>query len=40
MMMTNLPARLIAIIIIAIAALNLIFLVSELTMNVVRVYFG
>ena len=39
-MMTNLPARLIAIIIIAIAALNLIFLVSELTMNVVRVYFG
>jgi hypothetical protein len=34
------PARLIAIIIIAIAALNLIFLLSELTMNVVRVYFG
>ena len=39
-MMTNLPARLIAIIIIAIAALNLLFLLSELTMNVVRVYFG
>ena len=39
-MMTNLLARLIAIIIIAIAALNLIFLLSELTMNVVRVYFG
>jgi hypothetical protein len=39
-MMTNLPARLIAIILIAIAALNLIFLLSELTMNVVRVYFG
>jgi hypothetical protein len=39
--MTNkLPARLIAIIICAIAALNLIFLLSELTMNVVRVYFG
>ncbi len=27
-------------IILAIAALNLIFLLSELTMNVVRVYFG
>ena len=27
-------------IIFAIAALNLIFLLSELTMNVVRVYFG
>jgi hypothetical protein len=39
-MTTNLPAQLIAIIIIAIAALNLIFLLSELTMNVVRVYFG
>ena len=39
-MMTNLPARLIAIIIIVIAAVNLIFLLSELTMNVVRVYFG
>ena len=39
-MTTNLPARLIAIIIIAIAAVNLIFLLSELTMNVVRVYFG
>lgn len=39
-MMTNLPTRLIAIIILAIAAVNLIFLLSELTMNVVRVYFG
>jgi hypothetical protein len=39
-MTSNVPARLIAIIIIAIAALNLIFLLSELTMNVVRVYFG
>ena len=39
-MMTNLPGRLIAIIILAIAAVNLIFLFSELTMNVVRVYFG
>ena len=39
-MTRNLPARLIATIIIAIAALNLIFLLSELTMNVVRVYFG
>ena len=39
-MMTNLSARLIAIIILAIAAVNLIFLLSELTMNVVRVYFG
>jgi hypothetical protein len=27
-------------IIFAIAALNLVFLLSELTMNVVRVYFG
>ena len=39
-MTRNLPARLIAIIILAIAAVNLIFLLSELTMNVVRVYFG
>jgi hypothetical protein len=39
-MTRNLLARLIAIIIIAIAAVNLIFLLSELTMNVVRVYFG
>jgi hypothetical protein len=39
-MTRNLPPRLIAAIIIAIAALNLIFLLSELTMNVVRVYFG
>ena len=34
------PAILIARIIVALAALNLIFLLSELTMNVVRVYFG
>jgi hypothetical protein len=39
-MTRSLPPWLIAIIIIAIAALNLIFLLSELTMNVVRVYFG
>jgi hypothetical protein len=39
-MTRSLPLRLIAAIIIAIAALNLIFLLSELTMNVVRVYFG
>lgn len=39
-MTRNLPRRLIAIIIFAIAALNLIFLLSELTMNVVRVYLG
>ena len=38
--MTRSLPRLIAIIILAIAALNLIFLLSELTMNVVRVYFG
>jgi hypothetical protein len=38
--MTNNLPRFIAIIIFAIAALNLIFLLSELTMNVVRVYFG
>jgi hypothetical protein len=31
---------LIARIIMAVAALNLLFLLSELTMNVVRVYFG
>lgn len=31
---------LVARIIMAIAALNLLFLLSELTMNVVRVYFG
>jgi hypothetical protein len=40
MAMTRSLPRLIAIIILAIAALNLIFLLSELTMNVVRVYFG
>jgi hypothetical protein len=39
-MTRNLPAWFIASIILAIAALNLIFLLSELTMNVVRVYFG
>jgi hypothetical protein len=40
MAMTRSLPRLIAIIILAIAAVNLIFLLSELTMNVVRVYFG
>jgi hypothetical protein len=40
MQLTKNPRRLIAMIIFAIAALNLIFLLSELTMNVVRVYFG
>jgi hypothetical protein len=39
-MTRNLPPRLITTIIIAIAALNLIFLFSELTMNVVRAYLG
>jgi len=39
-MRSYLPAWLIASIILAIAAVNLIFLLSELTMNVVRVYFG
>jgi hypothetical protein len=39
-MTENLAARVIAMIIFAIAALNLIFLLSELSMNVVRVYFG
>lgn len=34
------PGTLVARIVLAIAALNLIFLISELTMNVVRVYFG
>jgi hypothetical protein len=34
------PGMLVVRIIFAIAALNLIFLFSELTMNVVRVYFG
>lgn len=38
--MTRSLPRLMAIIILAIAAVNLIFLLSELTMNVVRVYFG
>jgi hypothetical protein len=36
----NIRGGLIALIIIAIAALNLLFLLSELTMNVVKVYFG
>jgi len=39
-MTRNLAVPLIAIIILAIAAVNLFFLLSELTMNVVRVYFG
>jgi len=34
------PGTLVARMVLAIAALNLIFLISELTMNVVRVYFG
>jgi hypothetical protein len=34
------PGTLVAKIVLAVAALNLIFLLSELTMNVVRVYFG
>jgi len=34
------PGTLVARIVLAVAALNLIFLISELTMNVVRVYFG
>jgi F0F1-type ATP synthase membrane subunit a len=36
----NVRGGLIVMIIFAIAALNLIFLLSELTMNVVKVYFG
>jgi hypothetical protein len=40
MQLTKNPGRLIVMIILAIAVLNLIFLLSELTMNVVRVYFG
>ena len=41
MRQTEMAARmLIAKMIFAIAALNLIFLLSELIMNVVRVYFG
>jgi hypothetical protein len=34
------PALLVARLVLAVAALNLIFLLSELTMNVVKVYFG
>jgi hypothetical protein len=34
------PGTLVARLILAVAALNLLFLLSELTMNVVRVYFG
>jgi len=34
------PGTLVARLILAVAALNLIFLLSELTLNVVRVYFG
>jgi hypothetical protein len=34
------PAIWLARVIVALAALNLLFLLSELTMNVVRVYFG
>jgi hypothetical protein len=34
------PGTLVARLILAVAALNLIFLLSELTLNVVKVYFG
>jgi hypothetical protein len=34
------PGTWVARLILAVAALNLIFLLSELTLNVVRVYFG
>jgi hypothetical protein len=34
------PGVLVARVILAVAALNLIFLLSELTLNVVKVYFG
>jgi hypothetical protein len=34
------PGTLVAKLILAVAALNLIFLLSELTLNVAKVYFG
>lgn len=34
------PGTLVARLILAVAAINLIFLLSELTLNVVKVYFG
>jgi hypothetical protein len=34
------PGTLVARLLLAVAALNLIFLLSELTLNVVKVYFG
>jgi hypothetical protein len=34
------PGTLVAKVILVVAALNLIFLLSELTLNVVKVYFG
>jgi hypothetical protein len=34
------PGVLVARLLLAVAALNLIFLLSELTLNVVKVYFG
>jgi hypothetical protein len=34
------PGVLVARLVLAVAALNLIFLLSELTLNVVKVYFG
>jgi hypothetical protein len=34
------PGTLVARLLLAVAAINLLFLLSELTMNVVRVYFG
>jgi hypothetical protein len=36
----NVRGGMIPLIIFAVAALNLLFLLSELTMNVVKVYFG
>lgn len=34
------PGTMVARLLLAVAALNLIFLLSELTLNVVKVYFG
>jgi hypothetical protein len=36
----RMPGTLVARLLLAVAALNLIFLLSELTLNVVKVYFG
>jgi hypothetical protein len=40
MLVRNEPKMLVARIILAVMALNLLFLFAELTMNLVRVYFG